>query len=368
MLGLGDPTFTAADAEAIWEAVKQSGALDANHYVRAVPVAATLAAALPETQRARVGDILDQLTVAAAGRAFSADSNRRVINFLQARTAGATPAAPGRVVNLSTRAQIAYLGDTYSLGFTLTGNQRATLLIRGIGPGLLRFGLRDAIPAQRLEVRRGATLVAANDSWGQADNAAQLTAAAATVGAFPLQAGSLDSALLVTLDPGNYLATISGLNGTVGDVLGEIYDVSRNGTRLTNISVLANVSSAGGVVIPGLAIAGTNPRTLLVRAVGPSLAGLGLPAASLLPDPRLTVFNGNQPIANNNNWAQAGAATLNAVTPLTGAFPLADASDAALVSALAPGSYTLQAGAAPAAGTTTATGTGIVLVEVYEVP
>ncbi|MBL9213000.1 MAG: hypothetical protein JNL92_21240, partial [Opitutaceae bacterium] len=368
MLGLGDPEFTATDAEAIWTAVKQAGALDANHYVQALPAAATLATALPATQRARVRDVLDQLAVAAAGRTFSADSNRRVLNFLQARAAGAPSAAAGRVVNLSTRAQIAYLGDTFTLGFTLTGSQRATLLIRGIGPGLLRFGLRDAIPAQRLEVRRGATLVAANESWSQADNAAQLAAAAASVGAFALPPGSLDSALLVTLEPGTYLATISGLNGTVGDVLGELYDVSRNGTRLTNISVLASVSSAGDVVIPGLAIAGNNPRTLLVRAVGPSLAALGLPDTALLPDPRLTVFSGNQAIANNNNWAQAGAATLTAVFPRAGAFPLADASDAALVSALAPGSYTLQAGSAPAAGTTTATGTGTVLVEVYEVP
>jgi len=368
MLGLGDPAFTAADADAIWTVVRQAGALDANHYVQAIPAAANLAAALPAAHRARVRDILDQLAVAAAGRTFSADSNRRVINFLQARAAGATPAAPGRVVNLSTRAQIAYLGDSFTMGFTLTGTQRATVLIRGVGPGLVRFGLRDAIPAQRLEVRRSATLVAANESWGQTANAAQLTAAAASVGAFALPAGSLDSAVLVTLEPGTYLATISGLNGTVGEVLGELYDVSRNGTRLTNISVLATISSAGDVVIPGLAIAGNNPRTLLVRAVGQSLTALGLPALSLLPDPRLTVFSGNQAIANNNNWAQAGAATLNAVFPLAGAFPLADASDAALLSALAPGNYTLQAGAAPAAGTTIANGTGTVLVEVYEVP
>jgi hypothetical protein len=368
MLRLSDPGFTEADADAIWAAVKETGALDANHYVQTPPTAAALATALPAAYRARARDVADQLAVAAAGRAFSADSNRRVIAFLQARAASAPSAAPGRVVNLSTRAQIAYLGDTFTIGFTLTGSQRATLLVRGIGPGLARLGVRDAIPAQRLEVRRGSTLVAANETWGQADNAAQLAATAGAVGAFALTPGSLDSALLVNLEPGTYLATISGLNGTVGDVLGEIYDVSRNGTRITNLSVLANVSAAGEVVIPGLVIAGNNPRTLLVRAVGPSLANVGLPAANLLPDPRLTVFSGNQAVANNNNWAQAGAATLNAVTTATGAFPLADASDAALVSALAPGNYTLQAGAAPAAGATVASGLGTVLVEVYEVP
>ena len=368
MLGLNDPAFTADDAVAIWSAVKQAGTLDANDYVRAVPPLAALSAVLPAAYRPRVRDIADQLAVAAAGRTFSADSNRRVIAFLQARASDAPAAAPGRLVNLSTRAQIAYLGDTFTMGFTLTGPERTTLLIRGIGPGLTRFGLRGAIPAQRLEVRRGTTLVAANESWGQAGNAAELAAAATAVGAFSLTPASLDSALLVTLEPGAYLATISGLNGTVGEVLGEVYDVGRNRTRLTNLSVLANVSSAGEVVIPGIVIAGNNPRTLLMRAVGPSLASIGVPAATLLPDPRLSVFSGGQAIANNNNWAQAGAATLNAVFPLTGAFPLADASDAALVNALAPGSYTLQAGAAPAPGTTTASGTGTVLVEVYEVP
>lgn len=368
MLGLVDPSFSATDADLVWTAVKETGALDANHYVQAPPTAAALAAALPAAYRARARDVADQVAVAAAGRTFSADSNRRVIAFLQARAASAPSAAPGRVVNLSTRAQIAYLGDTFTIGFTLTGSQRATLLIRGVGPGLARFGVRDAIPAQRLEVRRGATLVAANETWGQTENAAQLATAAGAVGAFALPPNSLDSALLVNLEPGTYLATIAGLNGTVGEVLGEIYDVSRNGTRLTNLSVLANISGPGEVVIPGLVIAGNNPRTLLVRAVGPSLASVGLPAANLLPDPRLTVFSGNQAVANNNNWAQAGVATLNAVSALTGAFPLADASDAALVSALAPGSYTLQAGTAPAAGTTVASGMGTVLVEVYEVP
>jgi hypothetical protein len=56
-----------------------------------------------------------------------------------------------------------------------------------------------------------------------------------------------------------------------------------------------------------------------------------------------------------------------------GAFPLRAASDAALLSALAPGSYTLQAGAAPLppqppANFVAPSATGSVLVEVYEVP
>ncbi len=365
MLALSDEAFTAEDAAAVWMAVKETGALDANAYVKAIPTSTALAAALPAAYRSRARDIADQIAVAGAGRAFSAESNRRVITFLQARIAGGPGPNPGRVVNLSMRGEIAYLGDSFTLGFTLTGTARATVLLRAVGPGLARFGVRDASPAQRLELRRGATLVAANEAWSQAANAAQLTAAAAATGAFPLPAGSLDSALLVTLEAGAYVATVTGTNGTVGQVLAEVYDISRNATRLTNLAALARLDEAGELAAPGLAIAGNNPRTLLVRAVGPGLAAVGLPAASLLPDPRLAVTSGNQAIANNNNWAQAGTATLTAVTALAGAFPLREANDAALVTAFAPGSYSLQASAAPGAA---AAGTGTVLVEVYEVP
>ncbi len=89
-------------------------------------------------------------------------------------------------------------------------------------------------------------------------------------------------------------------------------------------------------------------------------------------------------VATNNNWNQAAAGgvsqagTLAAVFPAVGAFTLTPGNDAALVSALAPGSFTLRAAAqaAPAGGTGAATGgttptvnqTGMVLVEIYEVP
>jgi len=160
--------------------------------------------------------------------------------------------------------------------------------------------------------------------------------------------------------------TISARGGAVGEVMAEIYDVGRSATRLTNLSTLARINTAGDVLIPGIVLAGNNPRTLVVRAVSQTLAGLGQSPDNLLGDARLLLFNGNQNVANNNNWAQADAAALTAVFPAVGAFPLTAASDAALLDALAPGSYTIQAGAVPGAAAGNATGS--VLVEVYEVP
>lgn len=369
-LGLTAAGFTEDDAAAIWSALKAAGLLDANNYVKTPPAVAAVAAALPAAYRARAADVAAQLTVAAAGREFFGEANARVLNFLNARAAGNTAPAPGRLVNLSTRSRIVHLTDTLNLGFTLSGTARTQLLLRGIGPALARFGVPGALSALRLDVRRGNTFVASNDTWdapGAATPPAQLAAAAATVGAFPLRPGDMDTALLLTLDPGSYTVTLSARGGAVGDVLAEIYDVGRNATRLTNLSTLARINNAGEVLIPGIVVAGNNPRTLVLRAVSQTLANLGQDPENLLGDARLVLFNGNQTVANNNNWAQAGAATLAAAFPAVGAFPLTAASDAALLDALAPGSYTIQAGAAPgllAAGNPT----GSVLVEVYEVP
>lgn len=379
-LGLTGGTFTATDAQAVHTAVKSAGLLDENNYPKTVPTVAALAPVLPEPHRARAADIAAQLAIAAAEREFFGDANARVLGFLAARTANAPAPPPGRLVNLSTRSRIAFVGDTFALGFNISGTERAALLIRGIGPTLRAFGVTDALAAPRLTVNRGTTVIASNEGWdkGTAANTALLASAAATVGAFQLSSGSADTAVHLQLDPGTYTVTIEALGGTTGEVLAEIYDVSRNGTRLTNLSTLAKISTEGELLIPGIVVAGNNPRTLLVRAVAQGLRDFGLGADAVLGDPRITILEGTQTVAANNNWAQAGAATLNAAFPAVGAFPLRTANDAALVESLAPGSYTLQAGAAPVATppagqeppptTVTPNPTGAVLVEVYEVP
>jgi hypothetical protein len=375
-LGLTASTFTAADAQAIWTAVKGAGLLDENNYPKTVPTNAALTTALPAAYSTRAADVRSEIAIAAAEREFFSDANARVINFLSSRATDAPVPPPGRLVNLSTRSSIAFLGDSLSLGFNISGTQRATLLIRGGGPALAKFGLTGALTAPRLELYRGTTVLATNDGWdkpGSGATAAQIATAAAGVGAFALDPGALDTAILTQLDPGTYTATISGLSGATGDVLAEIYDVSRNATRLSNLSTLARINNEGDLLIPGIVVAGNNPRTLLIRAVAQSLREFGLPPEAVLGDARVSILSGTQTVDTNNNWAQTNAAPLNAAFPAVGAFPLSSASDAALLNALAPGSYTLQAGAAPLpaqppANFVAPNSTGSVLVEVYEVP
>jgi len=341
-----------------------------------VPTRAALNAALPEALRPRVADIAAEIAVAAAERELFSESNPRVVAFLNARAADTPAAPPGRLVNLSTRSALVALDDSLVLGFNLSGAARATLLVRGIGPALAGFGLPGALPAARLELRRDQTLLQANEGWdrpGGSVPAAEIVAAAAAVGAFALQPDARDAALLITLDPGTYTVTLLGVGGATGDVLAEIYDVSRNATRLTNLSTRARINAPGDLLIPGIVIAGNSPRALLIRAVAQGLREFGLPEDDVLGDARIAVLDGSETIEMSNNWAQVNAAALTAAFPAVGAFPLRAASDAALLSALAPGSYTLQAGAAPLppqppANFVPPRPTGSVLVEVYEVP
>lgn len=372
ILSLTNPAFSAADAQAVWNAVKAANLIDANNYARTAPSVDAVKAALPAAYQARAAEVASQIAVAYGTQEFFSDANSRVVNFLNGRVNNAASPSPGRIINLSTRAQVAYVGDSFTVGFNLSGNLRTTLLIRGVGPGLSRFGVSGALLAPRLEVRRGTTLLDANEGWDKVANPNQVSAAANAVAAFPLAPGSLDTALVLQLDPGTYTATIRGVNGASGEALAEIYDVTRNASRLTNLSVLSRIGTDGEPLIPGIVIAGNNPRTLLARAVSQSLTDFGLPANSLLGDPRLLILSGQQVIATNNNWTQTAGATLTAAFPAVGAFALRSANDAALIDAFTPGGYTFQAGPTPvgggAGGNNNASQTGTVLVEVYEVP
>ena len=387
-IGVTTPAFTLADATAVVTAVKTAGLIDSNNYVKAVPTTAALTTALPAAYSARVPEIASAMAVAYGAQEFYSDANARVVAFLAARVAGTAAPAPGRLANLSTRTKITFIGDSITLGFNIGGStDKATLLIRGVGPALLKFGVANAIAALHLEVRDGASkLIASNDRWdapGGTATAAQIASAAAGVGAFALAPGDLDTAVLLpNLSPGSYTATISGVNGAVGDVLAEVYDVTKNNTRLTTLSTLGKIANDGDLLIPGIVVQGTSPRTLLVRAVGPGLTDFGLPANAILTDPRISVLNSTgATVDTNNNWFTGTAAnpsaattTLIAVFPAVGAFPLkqANAADAAVISVINAGNYTLQAGAAPQPPNQAANAavnlTGSVLVEVYEVP
>ncbi|MBL9201011.1 MAG: SMP-30/gluconolactonase/LRE family protein [Opitutaceae bacterium] len=133
------------------------------------------------------------------------------------------PAAP--LVNLSARAAVGTGADVLIAGFVVGGTGSQRLLVRAAGPALTSFGVAGALVDPVLTVFRGTTELAANDNWWTAANAGQVMASAAATGAFPLGFESRDAALLVTLVPGAYSAVVSGVGGTRGAALVELYAV-----------------------------------------------------------------------------------------------------------------------------------------------
>jgi hypothetical protein len=106
-------------------------------------------------------------------------------------------------------------------------------------------------------------------------------------------------------------------------------------------------------------IRGDVPKTILVRAVGPTLANLGTSGA--LADPQLYLTSTTAAVGMNDNWG--GTPELMKAFGQAGATPFVstDSKDAALVATVAPGMYNVVVTSADGAG-------GTVLVEVYEFP
>jgi hypothetical protein len=132
--------------------------------------------------------------------------------------------------------------------------------------------------------------------------------------------------------------------------------INGNTARLSNLSARVAVGGLAGTPIPGFVLSGSGDKPMLIRAVGPTLGGLGVVGA--LADPRFTLFRGAASLSGNDNWSGADAAAMAA----TGAFALAAASkDAALIISLSASAYTAPVSA-------TDGGNGIALLEVYEAP
>ena len=272
----------------------------------------------------------------------------------------APPSGFSHITNFSARAMSGPGSDTLIAGFVVSGDGK-NLLIRGIGPGLIPYGVANALTSTTLTLYNVNGTVSATNSGWQVTNGALIASTAATVGAFPLAAGSLDSALLVTVNNGVHTTGLLTTTGTPGIGLVEIYDTGGNaGARLINVSARMEVTSGNGALIAGFVIGGSTPKTVLIRGVGPALTGFGVSGA--LTDPQITVFSGGTVIASNAGWGTGTSTTaqLNAAFAQVGAFPLtAGSKDTALLLTLQPGAYSVQV-------TSLSNATGVALIEVYD--
>jgi hypothetical protein len=192
-----------------------------------------------------------------------------------------------------------------------------------------------------------------------------LAAVFTRVGAFGFTpTTSKDAALYNDTTPaGSYSVQVSGATGQTGPVIAEIYDAAPSFTttapRLVNVSVLKTIV-AGDLLTAGFVIEGDTALTVLIRAIGPGLAAVGV-KTGFLADPKLELFNAaSVSIATNDNWG--GGAQLVSAMSAGGAFALSDtgSKDAVLLVTLAPGSYSAQVSGVGA-------GSGLAIVEAYEV-
>ncbi len=153
---------------------------------------------------------------AKLGATGKVDSNVAALTSGTPEPSGAAGLAP--LMNISTRATLA-AGQVLTPGFVVGGSVARRVLIRAVGPGLAGFGVPTAARSATLTVFNGAgAQIATNAAWG---GDVGLSTIFAGVGAFALQAGSADAAVLLRLEPGNYTARVTA----VGEVLVEVYFV-----------------------------------------------------------------------------------------------------------------------------------------------
>jgi len=122
---------------------------------------------------------------------------------------------------------------------------------------------------------------------------------------------------------------------------------------LQNISTRARVLTNDSVLIGGFIITGTDPKKVIVRALGPSISLNGTPLAGRLADPVLELHDGNT-VVTNDNWKSDQQTEITN----TGFAPTNDL-ESAIVRTLSPGNYTVIVRGKGG-------GTGIGLVEVYD--
>jgi phospholipase/lecithinase/hemolysin len=259
-----------------------------------------------------------------------------------------TAQLPAQALNLSARLNVGTDEDVLIGGLIIDGTGAKQVIVRGIGPSLAVNGtpVANTLADPVLELYQNGVLITSNDNWkdSQEDE----------IAATGLQPpNDLESAIVISLDPGEYTVILRGQNSGTGIGLVEAYDLDS-----AAISTLANTSTRGlvqtddNVLIGGFIIGNGASDTVVVRAIGPSLADAGV--ANPLTDPTLDLYDANGAIIlSDDNWRE----TQESLIQSTGLAPTDDL-ESAVIRSLEPGNYTAIVRGKDG-------GTGVALVEVY---
>src|SRR4029077_17040390 len=190
---------------------------------------------------------------------------------------------PATLGNISTRSFV-QTGDNVMVGgFIIQGTEPKRVIIRAIGPELTQHGVANVLADPTLELHDGTgALIASNDNWQQTIIGGIITGD---------QRGDIhnsghapgdgrESAIIAELPAGNYTAILRGVNNMTGVSLVEVYDLSPGiDSILANISSRASVEMDANVMIGGFIVRGTQPKKVIIRAIGPELNQYGIPDA-----------------------------------------------------------------------------------------
>jgi hypothetical protein len=231
-------------------------------------------------------------------------------------------------------------------GASVTGAYRADFL------GTLQGGV------QAIALPSGQTAVLLQSTEGVFGGVLDLRADLTFVGAISGGTGTTEVRGSLTADSGALKGSFKLPNEVQADFSGLSSALPATG-RLINLSSLARAGTRDGTLIAGFTVEGAPQRTFLIRGVGPSLAGFGV--SGYASNPRLRLYQGASLLAENDDWhaGPAGPGGITTVSTRVGAFPLGEGSaDAALLSVVGPGSYTvhIEAGGAD----------GVSLAEIYD--
>ena len=253
--------------------------------------------------------------------------------------------APQYLLNISTRVRVGGGDDVMIGGFIIEGDSNKDVLFRALGPSLASVGVPRVLADPTLEVYDSTgTLINQNDNW--------TTLPSGTVPAGFEPSNPAEAVVVASLAPGSYTAVLRGADGTEGNALCELYDLSPGNSTVRNISTRGEVGTGDDVMIGGFIIGGTTPAKIMVRAIGPSLAAFGV--SGVLPDPVLELYDKDGSlIYQNDNWRAEQAQQIIDTT-----IPPSDESESAIIATLAPDAYTAIVHDA-------GTAQGVALVEVY---
>ena len=281
-------------------------------------------------------------------------------------TPSATPTPTSMLGNISTRSFVQTADNVMIGGFIVQGSEPKRVIIRAIGPELTQFGVPNVLANPTLELHDGAgALIASNDNW-------QTTIIGGIITQDQVQeilnsgrapADTRESAIIANLPAGNYTAIVRGVSSTTGVALVEVYDLSPDADSiLGNISTRSFVQTADNVMIGGFIVQGTQPKMVIIRAIGPELTQFGV--LNVLANPTLELHDGaGALIASNDNWQTTiigGIITHDQVQEIlnSGHAPT-DPMESAIIANLPAGNYT-----AIVRGVSNTT--GVALVEVYD--